>query len=329
MRKVTIEDISRDTGLSRGTVSRALNDRPDISKQTRQKVLEVCRKLNYVPSHAARSLATGRNYAVAVLVDEVHSAYSAGFIRGITGSVRELHYAVHVIESGANPSDEQFDMLSPERIDAALNAVPMDAAAAARLRASLADRLLASTWDLEGVACDVFAPDYREAGRMTGRFFIRNGAREILYVHCPTDIGAAERLSGFHEICREHGLDIDAATAIIENINEIDALDSRFERAEAVAAANDHIAISIMMRCLSLGRKPGENLAVMGFGNEAASCLIRPDLTTIDVDSMEIGRRAMQSVIQRLNQEHTGASERTSVAPRLIRRSTTRQYASG
>ena len=54
MRKVTIEDISRDTGLSRGTVSRALNDRPDISTRTKQRVLETCRKLNYVPSFAAR-----------------------------------------------------------------------------------------------------------------------------------------------------------------------------------------------------------------------------------------------------------------------------------
>ncbi len=69
MARITIEDISRQTGLSRGTVSRALNDRPDISRQTKQRVLEACRKLNYLPSHAARSLATGRSFAVAVLVD--------------------------------------------------------------------------------------------------------------------------------------------------------------------------------------------------------------------------------------------------------------------
>ena len=76
MGKVTIEDISRSTGLSRGTVSRALNDRPDISAQTKQRVLEACLRLKYVPSHAARSLATGRRYAVAVLVDDLRTMFA-------------------------------------------------------------------------------------------------------------------------------------------------------------------------------------------------------------------------------------------------------------
>jgi DNA-binding LacI/PurR family transcriptional regulator len=100
MHKVTIEDISRDTGLSRGTVSRALNDRPDISPKTKQIVLESCRKLNYVPSHAARSLATGRNYAVAALVDNLESPFSAGFLRGAIDHARQAHYVVHVVELG-------------------------------------------------------------------------------------------------------------------------------------------------------------------------------------------------------------------------------------
>ncbi|RMF85876.1 MAG: LacI family transcriptional regulator, partial [Planctomycetota bacterium] len=83
MGKVTIEDISRETGLSRGTVSRALNDRPDISAKTKRRVLEACRKLNYVPSYAARSLATGRRYAIAVIINSLTDPYDAEFARGV------------------------------------------------------------------------------------------------------------------------------------------------------------------------------------------------------------------------------------------------------
>ena len=68
MPKVTIDDISRETGLSRGTISRALNDRSDISDATKQRVMAACAKLHYTPSFAARSLATGRNLALAAVM---------------------------------------------------------------------------------------------------------------------------------------------------------------------------------------------------------------------------------------------------------------------
>ncbi len=326
MRKVTIEDISRDTGLSRGTVSRALNDRPDISTQTKQRVLEVCRKLKYVPSHAARSLATGRNYAVAALVDDLRSAFAASFLRGVINRAQQAHYVVHVIETGVNPSPEQLGSISPERIDGALNAVPLDTSRAGRLKQIMENRVLTSCWPLEGVACDVLTPDQTEAGRMAARFLVRNGARELLYVHRPTANGAAERLAGFQEICRESGLDPESATATIDDMNTLDTLAPRLERAEAVVATDDFLAITLMLLGTRLGHKPGENLAVIGYGNEAAGSEIHPTLTTIDFNGEEIGRRTMETVLQRLGRERSDAPRQTRIAPLLVERGTTRHF---
>ena len=326
MRKVTIEDISRDTGLSRGTVSRALNDRPDISTKTKLRVLETCRKLNYVPSHAARSLATGRNYAVAALVGDLHSAFTAEFLRGVIKHAQQSHYAVHVIETGANPSPRELGAFSPERIDAALNAVPLNAAQARQLRQGLENRVLASCWPLEGIDCDVLTPDQVEAGRLIARFLIRNRVREILYVHRPTEIGAAERLRGFHGICRESGIDPEAATATITEVGTLETLASRLERVEAVVAADDFLAIALMMLCARLGRRPGEDLAVIGHGNETVAAGIHPTLTTIDSDGEEIGRRTMETVLQRLSQEGSGAPQQARIAPLLVQRESTGHF---
>jgi LacI family transcriptional regulator len=327
MRKVTIEDISRDTGLSRGTVSRALNDRPDISTQTKQRVLEACQKLNYVPSHAARSLATGRNYAVAALVSDFNSAFTAEFLRGVITRAQQSHYAVHVIETGPNPTPERLGALSPERIDAALNAVPLDTAQARHLRRRMENRVMTSCWPLEGIDCDVLMPDQVEAGRLIARFLIRNGVRQMLYVHRPSCIGATERLEGFHGICRDNGIDPDAATATITEISALEALTPRLERAEAVVATDDFLAIALMILCSRLDRRPGDDLAVIGQGNEVFAGEIDPTLTTIDFDGEEIGRRAMEAVLQRLGQERSDARQQARIAPRLVERDSTRQFA--
>lgn len=324
MRKITIEDISRDTGLSRGTVSRALNDRPDISTQTKQRVIEACDRLKYVPSHAARSLATGRNYAVTVLVQDLQTAYAAEIIRGVMRSAQAVHYAVQVIETGINSVETRFAALAPERIDAVLNTLPLNFHDATQLRDNLENRLLTSTWPLDGVACDAFTPDFAEAGRMAARLLLRNGLREILYLHSPGRLGADEQLRGFQEVCRENGINPEDSSAVVENSNALDDIKPRILRAQGVAAANDYLACTAMMIALAGGRRPGADLAIIGYGNETLAEKINPDLTSLDPDGEEMGRRMMDAVLQRLGHERSETPEHTLIAPQLIQRATTR-----
>jgi len=323
MQKVTIEDISRDTGLSRGTVSRALNDRPDISAQTKQRVLESCKKLNYVPSHAARSLATGRNYAVAALVDDLRSALTASFLRGVISRAEEARYAVHVLELGPDPQPERLLCLSPQRIDATLNAVALDAALAKRLRQILGNQLMTSCWPLEGVGCDVLTPDQTEAGRMATRFLLDHNCREVLYVHRPTTSASVERLAGFQEVCQAQGIDPEGATVTVSDEQGLEALVPRLERAEAVVATDDFLAVTVMLLGERVGRRPGQDLAVIGHGNEPVSSAIRPSLTTVDSDGEALGQRTMETVLQRLARERMDAPQQTRVAPLLVQRNST------
>lgn len=322
MRKVTIEDISRETGLSRGTVSRALNDRPDISTRTKQRVLEACQKLRYVPSHAARSLATGRNYAVAALVDDLRSAFASSFLRGVIDRAEEAHYVVHVIETGSDPPPDGLRTVSPERIDAALNAVALKPRVASQLRQTVGNRALTSCWPLEGVPCDVLTPDQTEAGRMVARFLVRSGLRQLLYVRRPGSDADDERLLGFHEVCRAHHVDPETASVTDP---ELGTLGPQLKRAEAVVAADDFLAVSIMLLCERVGRRPGEDLAVIGHGNEPLAASIQPPLTSVDLNGEEIGRRAMETVLQRIGRERMDAPQHSRIAPMLIQRASTRQ----
>ena len=328
MSKVTIEDISRHTGLSRGTVSRALNDRPDISTRTKERVLEACKQLKYRPSHAARSLATGRSYAIAVAVDDLRSIFADAFLRGVLTQAARDHYAVHVTELGADPTAaiEQLCVIANERIDSVLLATALPEPEMRQLTAALESRPLVACAPINGVACDVYQPDYAEAGRLVGRHIFRAGGNDVLYVHADTSLGATERLAGFCEICREHQLVPERVTIEIhgEGPDRLAQVRDRLQNIRALAASDDFLAIELMLLSANLGRQPGRDIAVIGQGNEIAGARISPSLTTVDFCGEEIGRRAMDTAIQRIQKTRQDTPQHTHVTPQLIVRESSR-----
>lgn len=327
MAKVTIEDISRQTGLSRGTVSRALNDRPDISEQTKQRVLEACRRLNYSPSHAARSLATGRNFAVAVLVDHLDSPFAVAYLRGVLARAAAARYVVHVAELGETP-EEGIRAAVTERIDCALVAAPL-AEPALRALAEAAEqrpRILSST--SREPDADVLEPDYREAGRLIARELLRDGG-EALYLQAPEPY-ADEKLAGVREVCTEQGRDPESLTVTLPHLGEREedvtlerVLEERRE-VRFIAASSDALALRVMIGCMFQGRRPGQDFALWGQGDLEAGRLVRPALSTVDFSAEEIGRRAMDLALQRLGKLRMDAPQHIQVAPRLIARESSR-----
>ena len=330
MAKVTIEDISRQTGLSRGTVSRALNDRPDISKQTKQRVLEACRKLNYAPSHAARSLATGRSFAVAVLVDDLQSVVATSFLRGVLACAPPAGYAVHVAELGTDPQQQSGTLraLVNERIDGVLVATPLAGELPAVLGESIERRPVVTCVPIEGISCDVLVPDQTEAGRLVARHLLRGGNREVMYVHAGGPY-ADERLAGFREVCIEYGL---APSDVVVGLPANAPLNpqtehlilNRLSGIRAIAATDDFVAVNLMALCCRAGRNPGQDIAIMGQGNERISSRITPSLSTIDFCGEEIGRRAAETALQRIDKSRMDAPATAHVAPLVIARESTR-----
>jgi len=326
MGKVTIEDISRHTGLSRGTVSRALNNKPDISAQTKQRVLDACQDLRYVPSHAARALATGRRYAIAVVVDNFRSAFAAAYVRGVVTRAARERYAVHVAELAADPQAalEALCTLANERVDGVLLGAPLPPDAMAQLRAALEARPMVACDPGAASTCDTFGPDYVEAGRLIGRHVLRDGATDVLYVHQAGTPEAGQRLAGFREVCREKHVDADSATLTLRPGDGLAAVPARLGALRAIIADDDFLAVDLMLLALAAGRHPGRDIAIAGQGNEALGARLTPGLTTVDFCGEEIGRRAIETALQRITKTRQDAPQQTLVPPVLVVRESTR-----
>ncbi len=326
MAKVTIEDISRQTGLSRGTVSRALNNRPDISEKTKERVLEACRTLNYVPSHAARSLATGRNYAVAVIVDDLHCAFAARYLRGVLVVAEQHHYIVHVTETGpdANRAAERLRGLAAERIDGVVLVCPLAGELLAAFGQSWGDRPLVAASVHPGLSADVFGSDAVESGRIAARFALDRGWRSLIYLDPAADGGAGHRRSGFREACAERGLSDDHLILALDgSAADETRICERLPHVQAIVSGDDETAALAMRLCERVGRPAGRQIAVISQGNTIAAAL-RPSLTSVDPGAEEAGRRAMATLLQRLAGERMDAPRIAAVVPQLIERASTR-----
>ncbi|MCH7870086.1 MAG: LacI family DNA-binding transcriptional regulator, partial [Planctomycetes bacterium] len=213
--------------------------------------------------------------------------------------------------------------------DATLLAAPLSAEAVTVVKDSFADAIVASSFPVEGVNCDVLMADSVESGRLAARHICRGASNDdVLYVHNPAIVGADGRLQGFESQCRGEGLDPEAITlrlpAAWQSGRPLAALTDRIGKAGRIAASDDFTAVTVMMICQRLGRTPGEDVAVMGQDNERVGALISPGLTTIDLNGKEIGRRAMETLLARVEETRADAAQTVAIAPRLVARESTR-----
>lgn len=328
MSKVTIEDISRQTGLSRGTISRALNDRPDISAATKERVLEACLKLNYVPSHAARSLATGRNFAVAVVVPDLRCAFSAALLRGAIARADAAQYVVHVVDLGSEVRNQamKFRQLSSERIDSVLLAAPLADATLAELRERLGNRPLVTCNGIHAAHFDTYCADDREAGRVAARRVARAGGGALLVQWSSPSDNLRQRAEGFAELAIGRGDSLEEHCVTLDG--GANRLAERIRQASAVVTADVAAAVQTLLACAAAGRTPGKDVAVVAIGDEPIASRIRPSITAVDLSAEELGRSAMDGLLQRLTEGRMDGPRRVVVAPRVIERESTQHLPS-
>ncbi len=316
-KKVTIEDISRLTGLSRGTISRALNNRPDISESTRQKVLAACRKLHYVPSFAARSLATGRQLAVVVLVPAAELGGLGPFLAALARYAAERQYVtlVSVLPPDRRELAARVDQIPTERADAVIVAGPIPPGSAAPLRKRLGGMPCVLCGDDGQLPGDVIAPDIAEAGRLAVRTLprtvrsavclIRSDPRHQRFADAACQAGAGRGLEVRPETLR----------------GSHEALGRTLAEAEAVICGDDELAGLAMGWLFGAGREVGKDVLVIGLGDTPLCELLPVPLTSIDPDLPQVARRAFDTLRARIEKTRRDAPSRVLVPPKLAVRS--------
>lgn len=317
MKTPTQADVARLAKVSRATVSYVLNNRTNgnvrISEATRQRVLEAAKRLGYQPNVIARSLRTRRTQLLAVMVPDLTNPFYPLLIRGAQKAAEKHEYQILVYDSDDRRERELafVNAVLRRRVDGViLVAFHLDAEDVARLTAANI-QVVAVGGRLRHAGIDVVATRERLAVHEVIRYLISCGHRRIAHLAGPQDTPAGQiRLRGYREALMEAGLPYDESLVrfgtfrrdgVVEHVASLFPSRDAEERPTAIFVANDVMAIEVIRTLTQRGWRIPEDVAVCGFDNIPEAELVIPALTTIGQDPQDLGRRAAELLLERLN----------------------------
>lgn len=307
--KLTISDIARKAGVSKTTVSRVLNHRPDVDEETRKKILKIIDEFNYSPSYSAKSLSTGKRNLIGLIVPSLSSFFSLEIIRGVAEGISDTQYELVLYTTGLSKHNEQIYMraIRNDLVDGIVIVLPRD----------LKESYLRSIHEIPIIAVDYSGIDIQypritatnAMGAYEGtKYLIDLGHKRIGFITGLMDLGCSQdRLQGFIQAMNEVDYDTDKSLigsgSFTRASGELLAKEwlSRNEKPTAIFASNDEMALGVMDVAESLGINIPSELSVLGFDDINEARLRRPGLTTIKQPLFEMGNQAAIGIIDLLD----------------------------
>ena len=328
---VTLADIARELGLSKMTVSRAINDDPLVNAKTKERVLAVSKRLNYQPNHFARALVTNRSFLIGVIVPDLMHSYFAEIMHGVSSFARSANYQIVIGNSEEHVAREISEAEALRwRTDGLIIAPTVPLSKADIYKAMIKDgtKLVLIDRTLEGLNCPMVTTDNFDVGVIGTEHLIGLGHARIGHLRGTATSTSRERLDGYKQALNKNGIDIDKTLIRECGLMESDgyaAMKSWIKDGDlptAIFAVNDPAAIGAMQAMTEAGIKIGEDLAIVGGGNIHYGDMLATPLTTVSWSRSEMGQSAARLLIQMIEGTNTDSgNQKVILSPTLIVRS--------
>lgn len=303
--KVTIREVAKLAGVSPSTVSRVLNgrDAEHMRPETKARVLQAIKKLDYIPIKAARSLRKRRTQTIAVLLPDISNPFFSLLARGVASVAFKKGYSTIICDSNNSLDKESryLDMLVAEGVEGVVF-IPVGKPQAKKIERLLQHdvKIVVADRRVQGLPV-VEADNFGGSYRLTN-YVIRLGHQRIAYISGPEMVSTArDRLNGFIAALNKKGL----RPVVIRYGDFI--YESGFEHAreilkkyqvDAIMCGNDLMAIGALHAAFAVNKIVPADLAITGFDHVQLADLIRPSLTTVHVPAYEIGQTATQMLFK-------------------------------
>lgn len=303
----SIHDVAALAKVSIKTVSRVVNQAPNVSTELRERVQTAIRDLGYRPNQSARRLAGGRSFMIAYLYSNPAPGYISGIQSGAAARCRELGYHL-VVEPISPGGEERFDVLdrlvAALRPDGVLLVPPLsdDEALLTRL-ADLRLPCARIAGSVVGAGFNIHTPE-RAAGRMVADHLIAHGHRRIgIITPPPKHRSAQRRVEGFRdglaaaEVAIDDRLFVSGGFTFTSGIAAAEALLALPDPPSAIFATNDDMALGVLTLAHRIGLRVPEDLSVVGFDDTPASLTSWPPLTTVRQPLEDMGRAVIDALV--------------------------------
>lgn len=298
----TIYDVSRLSGVSTATVSRAFSNPEQVREPTRRKVYEAAEALHYSPNAIARAMARQRTDKIAFLICKkgatILDEFYAGICEGIMGKVNRWDYQLLI--STADDWRLTVGTAQSKQIEGVILGGNAQAELVSELQSQHVAVVLVNN-RMAGFDLPCVVSDEHAGVRQAIEHLINRGHRRIAMISGRfSPYIVRERYAAFLEVMRDHHLPVDAAGVKMCNHDVESATEAALEllsqpdRPTAIFGANDVIAAGTIKACRRLGLRLPEDLAVVGFDDSAICTMLEPSLTSVHIDCHRMGELCVE-----------------------------------
>ncbi|HTF17263.1 MAG TPA: LacI family DNA-binding transcriptional regulator [Chryseolinea sp.] len=311
-KEVTIYDIAEKLDISPATVSRGLKDHPAIKKETKKRIKEMALKMGYQNNTFASSLRSRRTNTIGIIIPRINSAFMSIVIAGVEQVVNTKGYNLIISQSQEEYEKEiaSATTMFNSRVDGLLVSLASDTERIQHFESLLRKKIPIIFFDrvFDHPDCTSIVIDNAKAGYDAVSHLLDQGCRRIVYIGGDVKRNVyADRLKGYTQALAERGIPFVDKYVITARLSEQVGMETAQmilqmrPRPDGVFAANDSTAVACMQTLRDAGVRVPEDIAIVGFNNDAISWIVRPKLTTVNYPGYEMGQIAATTLINAIN----------------------------
>ena len=330
-KKVTIVDVASEAGVSFGTVSRVINNDVHVKDETRKRVLDTMRRLNFVANRQARSLAGGKTNTLGLLVPDLGTGYIGEIIRGIDAVIGEASFDLMLYTTHRKATKEvnYVNNLIHGMVDGLILVLPRNPIDYVELLSSQNFPFVLIDHQGTGENCPAIGSTNWQGAYYATNYLIQLGHRRIGFITGWLDLGCAiDRLEGYKAALKNNKIPLNNDLIFEATFAQLDGYEGTKKFLDlkkpptAIFASNDVMAIAAMDAVRERGLRIPEDISIIGFDDVPQASLVRPSLTTVRQPLEQMGRTAAQILLDILrNPNHS--HQRIELPTELIIRDST------
>ncbi|BAV08954.1 transcriptional regulator, LacI family [Filimonas lacunae] len=323
---ITIKGLARELNLSVSTISKALTDSHEISSETKQRVLELARKLNYKPNPYASSLRRRRSKTIAVVLPAIADSFFSLAINGIeaAASDKDYHVLIYLTHESFAKEEAMLDDFQHGRVDGILISVSRETAQSKHIQDVMNNGIPVVFFDriIEEIATTKVTTNDFESSYQATSHLIQQGCKRLCYLGISKDLSISNtRMEGYKKALTDNGLPVEESNILYcTNEDEADfqlikkTLKGK-KRPDGIVASVEKLTTPVYVACEELGLSIPDDVKVLSFSNLYTAPILNPALTTVTQPAFEMGQKAAEILLKCLGKKNSKLDNESIVIP--------------
>lgn len=323
----TIYDVAKKAGVSSATVSRVLNNLPNVKPETRERVMAAIRELNYEVNLLASALMTKQTRTVGLIVPDISNPFFAEIARGVEETAVDRGFNIVMCNTLEQVEREAryVQILRQKHVDGIIFASAYLQDQSVKSLKEAGFPMVMISREVENLEADSVRTDDFEGGFQATRYLIGLGHKHIALLAGPLrTTPSLDRKKGFQAALTMAELEFDPDLAFDGEFNMesgramAEQLLATGKEFTAIVAGNDMIAAGAIKVLRQHGYRVPDDVSVVGYDRTVLAEIIEPELTSVAQQMDEMGRQAMELLLNRINGTNTGEPVQVVLPPRLV-----------